>query len=96
MQKTKKKLQDAAIKHVDEFYESYNNKKEQQLKQVREEAEKFLKERDEFFNQENTTTWDRALQLINVDDADIVGGRDRSKFKEILLKLKGNANAPGA
>nr|CAI6531345.1 ALI_HP1_G0023530.mRNA.1.CDS.1 [Saccharomyces cerevisiae] len=39
--------------------------------------------RDEFFGQD-TMTWDRALQLINQDDADIIGGRDRSKFKEIL------------
>lgn len=36
------------------------------------EAEAFLKKRDEFFGQDNTT-WDRALQLINQDDADIIG-----------------------
>ena len=80
---------------MDDFYDNYNRKKEQQLKNTKSEAEKFLKERAEFLNQ-NNTTWDRVLQLINVDDADLVGGRDRSKFKEILVKLKGNKNAPGA
>ncbi|EJS43550.1 clc1p [Saccharomyces arboricola H-6] len=92
---SKKALQDEAIKHVDNFYDSYNKKKEQQLEDAAKDAEDFLKKRDEFFGQENTT-WDRVLQLINQDDADTVGGRDRSKFKEILLKLKGNAKAPGA
>lgn len=91
----KKELQDEAIKHIDDFYDSYNKKKEQQLEDAAKEAEAFLKKRDEFFGQDNTT-WDRALQLINQDDADIIGGRDRSKFKEILLRLKGNAKAPGA
>ncbi|CAD6626621.1 XXYS1_4_G0036980.mRNA.1.CDS.1 [Saccharomyces cerevisiae] len=91
----KRELQDEAIKHIDDFYDSYNKKKEQQLEDAAKEAEAFLKKRDEFFGQDNTT-WDRALQLINQDDADIIGGRDRSKFKEILLRLKGNVKAPGA
>lgn len=94
-EKAKLQLQEDAAKHMDDFYDNYNRKKEQQLKNTKSEAEKFLKERAEFLNQ-NNTTWDRVLQLINVDDADLVGGRDRSKFKEILVKLKGNKNAPGA
>ncbi|CAI4062677.1 hypothetical protein SKDZ_07G4100 [Saccharomyces kudriavzevii ZP591] len=92
---SKKKLQDEAVKHVDKFYDSYNKRKEQQLEAAAKDAEAFLKRRDEFFGQDNTT-WDRVLQLINQDDADVIGGRDRSKFKEILLRLKGNAKAPGA
>lgn len=94
-EKAKAELQEKAVKHMDDFYDNYNRKKEQQLKDTEAEAEKFSKEREGFFNQDNTT-WDRVLQLINVDDADLVAGRDRSKFKEILLKLKGNKNAPGA
>ncbi|QLQ81122.1 hypothetical protein HG537_0E04770 [Torulaspora globosa] len=92
----KEKLQEAAIKHIDDFYENYNRKKAQQLEEVKREADEFLRKKQEFFSQENTTTWDRALQLINEDDADILGNRDRSKFKEILQKLKGNPQAPGA
>lgn len=91
----KKKLQDEAIKYIDDFYDNYNKKKEQHISTTKKEAEEFLKERDQFFSQDNTT-WDRVLQLINVDDADVIGGRDRSKFKEILLKLKGKTGVPGA
>ncbi|SCU79239.1 LAFA_0B01706g1_1 [Lachancea sp. 'fantastica'] len=94
-EEAKTKLQEEAVKHMDDFYENYNRKKEQQIKSTREEAEKFLKEKQEFSSQGNST-WDRVLQLINVDDADLVNGRDRSKFKEILLKVKGNPSAPGA
>lgn len=94
-EEAKEQLQEEAVKHIDNFYENYNKKKQQQLETTSKEAEQFLKERDEFFAQKNTT-WDRALQLINTDDADVVGDRDRSKFKEILLRLKGNEKAPGA
>lgn len=88
-------LQEDAVKHIDEFYENYNKKKQQQLDQVKTEAENFLKQRDEFQQQDNTT-WDRILQLINEDDSSTVGGRDRSKFKEILKNLSGKPNVPGA
>ncbi|KAL3229736.1 Clathrin light chain [Nakaseomyces bracarensis] len=91
----KEKLQDEAIKYIDDFYETYNKKKEQQIDVTTKESEEFLKEREQFFSQDNTT-WDRVLQLINVDDADVIGGRDRSKFKEILQRLKGKTGVPGA
>lgn len=94
--KAKGELKEEAIKHIDEFYENYNRKKSEQLEGVRKEAEEFQKSRDEFSAQEGTTTWDRVLQLINEDDADQVAGRDKSKFKEILQRLKGNTEAPGA
>lgn len=95
LDKAKTELQDEAVKNIDAFYETYNTKKEQQIESTRKEAEAFLKERDEFFAQDNTT-WDRVLQLINLDDAAVVGGRDRTKFKEILQRLKGKTEAPGA
>ncbi|EDO17263.1 hypothetical protein Kpol_538p23 [Vanderwaltozyma polyspora DSM 70294] len=91
----KVELQEDAIKHIDNFYDEYNRKKQQNLDSVKEEAEKYLKERNEFFEQDNTV-WDRVFQLINVDDANVISGRDRSKFKEILQKLKGNTSVPGA
>ncbi|CCC67261.1 hypothetical protein NCAS_0A07030 [Naumovozyma castellii] len=94
-EKAKGELQDEAVKHIDNFYEDYNRKKEQQIEVTQKEAEEFLKERDQFFQQDNTT-WDRVLQLINTEDADSVAGRDRSKFKEILQRLKGKTDAPGA
>ncbi|AMD22165.1 HGL175Wp [Eremothecium sinecaudum] len=93
-EEAKRKLQEEAEQHINDFYDVYNKKKQHQLEQSKAEAEQFLKEREEFFNQDNTL-WDRVLQLINVDDADQIGDRDRSKFKEILLKLQGDKNAPG-
>lgn len=97
-QDTEKKaqLEKEAVENINEFYENYAKKKESQLEESKKEAEEFLKKRDAFFTQEGTTTWDRAIELINLDDAEVVSGRDRSKFKDLLLKLKGNAKAPGA
>ncbi|KAL6946898.1 hypothetical protein ACO0QE_001751 [Hanseniaspora vineae] len=92
----KSQLEQEAVENINEFYENYAKKKESQMEQSKKEAEEFLKQRDAFFTQEGTTTWDRAIELINIDDAEVVAGRDRSKFKELLLKLKGNEKAPGA
>lgn len=94
--KEKTDLQNEAITYIDEFYENYNKKKQEGIEATQNAAKEFLAKRDQFFQQEGTTTWDRALQLINEDDAAVVNGRDRSKFKEILQKLKGKVNAPGA
>ena len=94
--KEKNDLQNEAITYIDEFYENYNKKKQEGIEATQIAAKEFLAKRDQFFQQEGTTTWDRALQLINEDDAAIVNGRDRTKFKEILQRLKGKANVPGA
>ena len=88
-------LQEEAVKYIDNFYDDYNKKKQQQSEVTRKEAEEFLEARDKFFVQDNTT-WDRVLQLINLDDAVVLNGRDRSKFKEILQRLQGKPDAPGA
>ncbi|QEU62513.1 Clc1 [Kluyveromyces lactis] len=88
-------LQEEAAKHIDDFYENYNIKKQQGIDQTQKEAEEFLAKTHDFASQD-LTVWDKALQLINLEDADIVDGRDRSKFKEILQRLKGNESAPGA
>lgn len=43
------------------------------------------------------TTWDRILQLV---DTSSKGSKselhDKTRFKEVLLALKGNPDAPGA
>lgn len=91
----KKDLEEQAVKHIDDFYDNYNRRKQQQLEVTKKEAEEFMKQRSQFFQQQNTT-WDRVIQLINEDDADIISDRDRSAFKEILLRLKGKTNVPGA
>ena len=88
-------LQENAVKYIDNFYDDYNKKKQQQSEVTKKEAEEFLEARDKYFVQDNTT-WDRVLQLINLDDAVVLNGRDRSKFKEILQRLQGKPDAPGA
>ena len=93
--KAKLELQEEAARHIDDFYENYNIKKQHGIEETKAEAEKFLKQTNGFASQD-ITLWDKVLQLINIEDADIVEDRDRSKFKEILLRLKGNASAPGA
>lgn len=94
-EKAKAELQEEAAKHMDDFYENYNIKKHQGIEETRKEAEEFLASIHGFASQD-LSVWDKALQLINLEDADIVDGRDRSKFKEILQRLKGNNSAPGA
>ncbi|CCE65134.1 hypothetical protein TPHA_0J03150 [Tetrapisispora phaffii CBS 4417] len=93
-QQEKVELEEDAVKYIDDFYETYNKKKETNLKDVRAENDQFLKSNQEFLDQDNTF-WDRVLQLINLDDADQINGRDRSRFKEILQKMKGKTNIPG-
>lgn len=93
-QSEKEELQKSAMQFIDEFYDHYNSTKQDKLQKTKLQNDKFIEERDSFLQQDNTI-WDRAIQLINLDDSDVVGGRDRSKFKQILLKLKGNTNAPG-
>ncbi|CAL9733947.1 clathrin light chain [Monosporozyma servazzii] len=92
----KSTLQNEAITYIDEFYETYNNKKQEGIEASKSAAKQFIEKRDEFFKQEGTTTWDRAFQLINEEDAAVVSGRDRTKFKEILQRLQGKVDAPGA
>lgn len=94
--KEKNELQNEAITYIDEFYETYNKKKEEGISTTQAAAQGFIEKRDIFFQQEDTTTWDRAFQLINEDDAAVVNGRDRTKFKEILQRLQGKVDAPGA
>lgn len=94
-EKAKLELQEEATKHIDDFYDNYNMKKQKSIEETKGEAQKFLAELQNFVSQDNTI-WNKALQLLNVEDADVVDGRDRSKFKEILQRIKNNTNAPGA
>ncbi|KAI3402736.2 clc1 [Candida oxycetoniae] len=100
----KQKKQDILTKAqqtIDDFYENYNSKKDQQFKTVAKDQEEFLTKRDGFLK--NGTLWDRVNELIDnvgelskndVDEA--TSSRDKTKFKEILKKLKGKTNVPGA
>lgn len=88
-------IRDKAKKAIDDFYENYNNKKDSSVEEVRSAAKEFVEELNNAVS--GGTTWDRVLKLIDTSDKSVrAGGRDKTRFKEILLSLKGDPDAPGA
>ncbi|KAF8423609.1 clathrin light chain [Tirmania nivea] len=80
---------------IDDFYENYNLKKDKLIAQTRKEEEEFLA------NRENPsfggTTWERIAKLVDLSDKGAKGGKsDKTRFRELLLSLKKDENAPGA
>ncbi|KAG7866441.1 hypothetical protein KL918_003338 [Ogataea parapolymorpha] len=96
-----KKLEDIkkeAEKAIDDFYENYNNKKDEAVEATRREEAEFLEKRDRFL--ERGTVWDRVVELLsltkNSNASDLAGYRDKSKFRDLLMSLKGKEDVPGA
>lgn len=91
----KEVLKKEAIEQVDLLYEEYEAKKLSTLKETKLKEEEFKKERQEFFkgndgfDARSNVSWKKALQLLDGLDSlsETAGGRDRSKFKELLVKL---------
>ncbi|KAG7738356.1 hypothetical protein KL923_003053 [Ogataea haglerorum] len=87
-----------AEKAIDDFYENYNNKKEEAVEATRREEVEFLEKRDSFL--ERGTVWDRVVELLsltkNSNASDLAGYRDKSKFRDLLMSLKGKEDVPGA
>lgn len=90
----KEELVNKAQEQIDDFYDNYNNKKEEQAKEVLKEEETFLKKRDEFLK--HGTLWDRVNELVGEIGEVADGKSDKSRFKDLLTKLKGKENVPGA
>lgn len=93
--KKKDDIVQKAQQTIDDFYDNYNNKKEQHSAEVLNEQEEFLKNRDDFLKR--GTLWDRVNELVG-EIGDVPGDdtRDKTRFKGLLTKLKGKENAPGA
>jgi selenocysteine-specific translation elongation factor len=72
--KTAKTRQEAEAQ-LDDFYEAYNVKKEEQIAKAAEAQEQFLEKRDSFFSE--GSVWRRALQLVQ-------GAPENKRFKEVL------------
>lgn len=90
----RKETKEAAMRAIDDFYDNYSNKKNSQIDQVREEEKEFIEERD---NSVTGTIWDRALKLIDTSNsAAKTESHDKSRFRDVLVSLKGNKDAPGA
>lgn len=92
--KRKAEIVAAAEQSIDDFYDNYNNKKEQHAKEVLKEEETFLEKRDGFLKK--GTLWDRVNELVSEVGDLPEDDRDKSRFKGLLTKLKGKENVPGA
>ena len=93
-----KEVKAEAEKAIDDFYENYNNKKDDAIAETKKAEAAFLEKRDSFL--EHGTLWDRAVELLkldrNSDAVDTENLRDKTKFRDLLLALKGKENVPGA
>ncbi|KAJ8141641.1 hypothetical protein OY671_005195 [Metschnikowia pulcherrima] len=92
--KKKAEIIASAQQSIDDFYDNHNNKKEEHAKQVLKEQEEFLEKRDGFLTR--GTLWDRVNELVKEAGEGSDSGRDKSRFKGLLTKLKGKENVPGA
>lgn len=93
--KKKEDIVNKAQETIDDFYDNYNNKREQHSKEVLKEQEQFLEKRDSFLK--NGTLWDRVNELIGeVGELPADETRDKTRFKGLLTKLKGKETVPGA
>lgn len=91
----KSETQEEAKKSIDDFYENYNSKKDKSIAETREEEKKFIDERDSDVGK--GSTWERIVKLVDTsDNAAKTKYSDKSRFKELLVSLKSDANAPGA
>lgn len=64
-----------AEKQLDDFYESYNVKKDENIEKAKKQQEEFIEKRDSFFTEGNV--WRRAAQLIK-------GLPENKRFKQVL------------
>lgn len=77
--------------YVDEFYNGYNVRKEKGMKQTREEAERFVKGRED--TSTGGTSWERVARLVDLGKK---GAEGKERFRELVLGLRGDGGAPGA
>lgn len=92
----RKETTEKAQKAIDDFYENYNSKRDEGVKTTQKAAKEFLASIEDT-SAAAGTTWDRALKLVDSSEKGSKdGSRDKTRFREILLSLKGDTDAPGA
>ncbi|GAA5826178.1 hypothetical protein JCM11251_007195 [Rhodosporidiobolus azoricus] len=84
---------------IDNFYKDYNERKEKDIAQNKEDEEKFKSQLSDSLAQ--GTTWERICTLVDLQDSrsktTTKSKQDLTRFKEVLLSLKREGeNAPGA
>ncbi|KAJ9221982.1 hypothetical protein DTO169C6_5611 [Paecilomyces variotii] len=86
-----------AQEDIDDFYVSYGNKADKLRAQTASEAEQFLASREDTAS--GGTSWERIAKLVDVSGKGSRGGASGSgkeRFRELLLDLRKDQNAPGA
>ena len=86
-----------ARKNIDEFYENYSSKTEKGIARTKKEAEEFLENRESTTS--GGTSWDRIAKLVDLSGKGVKGGgagTGKEKFREMLLDLRRDEQAPGA
>ncbi|KAF4598761.1 Clathrin light chain [Pleurotus pulmonarius] len=91
-----------AERAIDEFYESYAAKKEDAIRQNKEEEAEYVAKITD--NLSHGTTWERICDYIELQNSQSktiartgAGTTDLTRFKEVLLRLKRDGDtAPGA
>ncbi|KAL1296626.1 hypothetical protein AAFC00_000114 [Neodothiora populina] len=87
----------AAQQAIDDFYENYNNKKDKTLAQTRKDADEFLAKRED--TTAGGTSWERIAKLVDLSGKGVGGGAQgtgKARFREMLISLRKDENAPGA
>ncbi|KAI9931256.1 hypothetical protein ASPWEDRAFT_166795 [Aspergillus wentii DTO 134E9] len=85
-----------AQEDIDDFYVSYNNKTDKLRGQTAADAEQFLANRED--TSAGGTSWERIAKLVDVSGKGTKGGASGSgkeRFRQLLLDLKKDQNAPG-
>ncbi|OQE47321.1 hypothetical protein PENCOP_c001G00115 [Penicillium coprophilum] len=92
---------DATVKKaqedIDDFYVSYNNKADKNRSHARAEAEQFLANRED--TSAGGTSWERIAKLVDVSGKGSAGGASGSgkeRFRELLIDLRKDQEAPGS
>ncbi|KAL1967352.1 hypothetical protein VTN77DRAFT_3398 [Rasamsonia byssochlamydoides] len=86
-----------AQEDIDDFYVSYGNRADKARAQTRAEAEQFLANRED--TAVGGTSWERIAKLVDISGKGARGGASGSgkeRFRELLLDLRKDPNAPGA
>ncbi|GMM32017.1 Clc1 protein [Martiniozyma asiatica (nom. inval.)] len=81
-----------AQKALDDFYENYNNKKEESVAASRKDEAKLLETRDK---PSEGTVWDKAVALLNLKSSKS-HGEGKGRMADLLVSLKGKSGVPGA
>ncbi|KAK9237242.1 clathrin light chain [Lipomyces kononenkoae] len=91
----KHQTREAAKQAIDDFYENYNDKKDKAIAQTRAEEQEFIESREN--SVAGGTTWERIVKLVDISEKHArTSTVDKSRFRELLLSLKDDPNAPGA